>query len=638
MDSKVKQLCLAAGLLAAAFIGSAASTWAQEATPAGPGRIWFNRMCTQYGKVEDGFSDYLETVQPEIAVCGSFGPEYGAGVAYAKRKELPAFWTSLGGGPVDREWWRKFIARAHRNKIKVVGLFSLSKIFGDAEKGQGWFDYYDNLWPADVLGPKPVDAKGRVVPAVDLLQRTAAGLDLERMYRIEGGSEYRGCPSNPHWRKVLKGFVKAGIDLGLDGFHIIFPQRENCTCPHCQRRFKQYLAANFTPAQLAKVFGIANLNEHRFDAIHGFYDPGEENRVRHEMLKFTQMMIWECQQEVFMQYGRSLKPDLLLGQWNHIYRSRMRGPGQLAGTFAMLRGDERCVLPTDLWAKGEQWVWYSIGNWRLYWKPQDKGYSQFSLVHKYLREAGRGRPQAVKRDDNVNVAVYIAEAVAHGGFAYARGPKYTDPRTVEIVKTYFDFLRRHEDLYRSVETAAKVALMFPRSAVHRGDITALPDFKHLGHALMRRHVNFDVLIDQLTDDARRARYQHVLTPHSGELTDLTAGPIAKLLADAAMAEAPEQITTTVWRQTKPNRLIVHLVDHIIAGPPPRKKKPEYRAAPGRIVVRLPLGEGAKVRRVRELSPDPAIDREIAFDLRDNRLSVQLEPKGVYTVLVVELRD
>jgi len=50
--------------------------------------------------------------------------------------------------------------------------------------------------------------------------------------------------------------------------------------------------------------------------------------------------------EVFMAYGRSLKPDLILAQWLH-------------GHDTPAPNDERLMLPPELWAKGEDYLWYS---------------------------------------------------------------------------------------------------------------------------------------------------------------------------------------------------------------------------------------------------------------------------------------
>jgi hypothetical protein len=604
---------------------------------------WFNRQCSHWGEIDDSFLDYMAVVKPQRVQVGFFGPEYYAALGYMKEKSTAALWTSLGGGPADREWWRRFIQKAHAQNVKVIGMFSLSLVFGDAEKSRGWFGYIDKYWDEAVLGPKLRNAQGAPITALDMMQidapqRTVGNLHSDRTYKIEDGTEYRGCPSNPYWRAALKRFVKAGIELGLDGFMVIFPSRGHCVCEYCQAGFKKYLSERYSPTELQAKFGIANLPTHHFATMDGWDAKGEASALSLEAVKFTQFTVWDCRREVFVEYGRTLKPDLLLGQWNHIYRGVDGGVGP-EGTFAQLDADERSVLPTELWAKDENWVWYSIGNWSLFYKPEAGEYSQFSLEHKYLREAGRGLPQAVKRDDGQNLRVYIAEAVAHGGFAYGRGPDYKDPATQEVVKTYFSFLRRYEDLYRPIQSYSDVALIFPRSAVHRGDTSAIPDFKNLGRILTRHHVPFDVVVDEMLTWQRLKKYRILLQPQSGSLT-AEDSTILRALNLQSVVDAPAEVVSVIWQQPGQRRLLLHLVNYkrnsapgqAVSGAAAERPLPQQN-----IKVHLKLPAKAKVRRVTLLSPESPDPQTIAFKQDSSTVNCTVAEMLVYAVLNVELK-
>lgn len=85
-----------------------------------PPRLWFNRVCTHWHRVDETFLDYTERVRPQIIITGFFGPGYHSAAAYAREKGVDAYWSSLGGGPVDQQWWRGFIDRAHRQGAKVM--------------------------------------------------------------------------------------------------------------------------------------------------------------------------------------------------------------------------------------------------------------------------------------------------------------------------------------------------------------------------------------------------------------------------------------------------------------------------------------------------------------------------------------
>jgi len=654
--------------------------------PTGP-RLWFNRVCAHYGKVDDAFADYIADVRPQVAMCGNFGPNYWAAVSYARDKGEPTLWTALGGGPVDRQWWRRFIRTAHQRKIKVVGLFCLTCTFGDPDKPAGFFKFYDQEWDRKALGEKP---PGR---AADLMQRQKDGtLHQELVYRIEDGGEYWGCPSNARWREVLKAMVTAAIKQGVDGFIIVFPHRRDCVCEHCQRGFRKWLAARYDAAALKERFGIDELATHRFTSINGWYDADKASPYALECLKFSESVLKDCFDEVFVEHARRQKPDLILGQWNHIYRASYEGPGQLAGTFAQLNADERCVLPTERWSAGEDFVWYSIGNWRMYDKPGEGEYAQFVVERKYLYEAGGGKPSSVKADDPVRTRFYIAEAVANGGFAYPRGPQYTDPETRRLVKQYFAFLARHQALYHPVETVAEAALVWNRLAVHQGDTAHTADFKRLGTLLVKNHALFDVLLDENIRSERLKKYRLVLLPGTEHVAlpawEALAGfvrtggkvvicrrddqresqPLAgaiylpsadlqaieptryqqfeKLLGqwlpDRSTAAAPDTVALTCFAQPRdgdrPPRLIVHLVNAL------RNREPEPGAkgaaqeqpiAQQDVAVRLRLPADARAKAVHLASPERPEPVPLEFEQGGRFVEFVVPEMLVYAVATVE---
>src|SRR5262249_31241909 len=152
-----------------------------------------------------------------------------------------------------------------------------------------------------------------------------------------------------NWQKVMKAWVKRGIDLGVDGYVANYFYRHDCTCEYCQHDFREYLKGRFTPAELKEKFGIEDLEHHHFDEIVSWHDPAKSTPLRRAMLRFSQISNKQVFDEVFIKYGRSIKPDLIVAQWNHL------------GDFSQVSGDERCLLPAELWGKGEDYLWYSLG-------------------------------------------------------------------------------------------------------------------------------------------------------------------------------------------------------------------------------------------------------------------------------------
>ena len=151
------------------------------------------------------------------------------------------------------EWFEDRNAAIHKRGSKVVGHFNVTFLVGepDGKDGpQGFFKFYRELWDEKELGPKPVD------DPLDLLARNADGTPMaSKQYSIGEMREYTACLNNPHWRSVLKAWAKRGIDRGVDGYIANYFYRHNCLCEHCQKGFRAYLAARFTPAELKEKFG-----------------------------------------------------------------------------------------------------------------------------------------------------------------------------------------------------------------------------------------------------------------------------------------------------------------------------------------------------------------------------------------------
>jgi hypothetical protein len=89
---------------------------------------------------------------------------------------------------------------------------------------------------------------------------------------------------------------------------------------------------------------------------------------------------------------------------------------------------------------------------------------------------------------------------------------FTKPEAREVLVQYYQFLKRHDDLFRGNRSAAEAVLLFPRQAVHEGDLGPLQKFRETGRALLDAHVLFDVLPDDLATPERLAGYAKVITP------------------------------------------------------------------------------------------------------------------------------
>src|SRR5206468_2382987 len=256
--------------------------------------------------------------------------------------------------------------------------------------------------------------------------------------------------------------------------------RHDCHCEHCVSGFRKYLHERFTTRELRQQFAITNLATHSFEEIVAWHDPAKSTPLRREMLCFSQIANKRAFDEVFVHFGRSLKRDLIVAQWNHL------------GEFSQISGDERCLLPAGLWGRDEDYLWYSTGG-----SPATDiaagVFGEGTLQARYVRGAFDDKPFTLGKYESTRIRISIAELAANGGAPMGFYTNFRDPDTRRELARYYNFLRRNETLYRANRSHAEVLLLFPRSRVHEGDVAAVARFRELGKRLLDGHVLFDVL-------------------------------------------------------------------------------------------------------------------------------------------------
>ncbi len=72
-----------------------------------------------------------------------------------------------------------------------------------------------------------------------------------------------------------------GSRRGVDGFICSYFYRHNCLCEHCQREFRKYLRARFTPTDQLDRFGISDLESHKFGEIVSWHPAARAVIVRY---------------------------------------------------------------------------------------------------------------------------------------------------------------------------------------------------------------------------------------------------------------------------------------------------------------------------------------------------------------------
>ena len=583
----------------------------------------FTRMIAHWsGYADPGYLPFVDDAKPEVAQVGFYGAHFWSLADTPFGSGYPAN-LPVRGHRECGEWFAHLNGELHRRGVKVVGHMNVKFLVGDpdsAEGPRGFFRFYRDQWDEKLLGPKPL------VDALDLLEKDKFGKPISNnTYSIGGMREYWACLNNPHWRQVLKAWVRCGIGRGVDGLISNYFYRHDCHCEYCVTGFRQHLRERFSARELKQRFAITNLSTHQFEEIVAWHDPAQSTPLRREMLRFSQIANKKAFDEVFVQFGRSLKPDLIVAQWNHL------------GEFSQISGDERCFLPGELWGKGEDYLWYSTGG-----SPATDiaagVFGEGTLQARYIRGAFDDKPFTLGKYESVRIRAAIAELAANGGAPMGFYTAFQDPDARREVVRYYGFLRRYESLYRANRPHAEVVLLFPRSRVHEGDVAVVGRFKELGKRLLDAHVLFDVLPDDRITREERKRYAAVID--ASDASAVADKIMDRLPSRRSHFEAPATVRVSASRPADGNGLTLHFVNYNREVPADKKNpgsgiKDEKPIAAPASDADLNLEGKQRARRVEFLTPEVEQALELKFEQAGARVRFHVPEFLVYGVVRVQ---
>jgi len=580
------------------------------------GRLEFNRMIAHLAGYSDpGYLKFIEDAKPQVVQVGWYGAHFYSLAWTPHGKGYPANFPVQGLRECG-DWFENLNKDLHKHDVKVVGHFNVEFLVGDADSKEGprgFFKFYRDLWDEKELGPRPVK------DPIELLERNAEGKPIiDNNYSIGGMKEYWGCLNNPLWRQVLKAWAKVAVKRGVDGLIANYFYRHNCMCPHCVKGFKDHLRGHYSPVQLRDKFAIADLDQYQFTEIVGWHDPKQSTPLRREMLRFSQIGTKAAFDDVLVKYGRSLKPGLIVGQWNHL------------GDFSQINGDERCMLPAELWGKDEDYLWYSTGAAAYFTDLNKRFLGEGTLQARFIRGAFDNRPFTLGKYESTRIRLAMSEMVANGGAAMGLYANYTDPLARKELVRYFTFFRENSAVYHANRPHAEVVLLFPRSRVHQGDIDAVDSFRKLGRKLLDDHILFDVVPDDIATTDRLKPYAHVIKATDSDDT-LPQKRLSRF-------EAPYTVRVSASRPAKGNEVTLHFVNYN------RKESKEKQAGIGDenplavegVKVNFVLPSGAKVTRVQVLTPEESEPVVLATQQQDGRLQFTLPRFLVYAIARIHL--
>lgn len=659
--------CHAVPLVAALLAGLWATPTRAEEKPL-PLRTFFVTRSLDHEQL----LPYLQQARPQIVQIGNYGAMFHG---YAENPKSTGWPMNLpvAGEAAALAFQRELNDKVHALGLRVVGHFRVMKVMGNWKEQTGFVEYYNQRWPEKLLGPKPHPN------VAELLQRDALGEPIQQGRYNQ--SQLVLCLSSPHARTMLKRMLKVAIDSGCDGVNTNFNYHFGCVCPYCQASFKTWLDKRLSPAELQAKLGINDLERHTFAAIPahipGYPDPETATELDWLAARWAGEHFKRMFDEIFLDYGRSLKPDLLVATWNHLSQVSLK--------------EERAFTPIDQWGAGEDFFWYSGGaafvGKNLNLVEGKAGDAWLSAL--YVRELAGGKPFVLGKYDGIRLAASMAEGYATGGLGMGRYMRFESPEGFQTLARYTRFMHEHRHYYDGAAVLADAALVLPRQSVLNRRPASLDEFRSLGQALVERQVPLDVLVDQRLSRERLQSYRAVILPAVESLSDaqfdllkeyaaaggrlLVRGacgnldeqgaprteeaklPMAMTIAGSTAAEAADAIrrelrkrggsvidspwTVRVASYSQPGRQLLHLVNYNrdeqapqIKGNGPANENP---LPVERVAVKLPLPTGKQVKSVTLLAPDREQPLSLEHQTEAGQVSFVVPRVLVYAVCVIE---
>ena len=589
------------------------------------------------------FIPFLEKARPEIVQIGNYGAMFHGHADNEKSTKSPMM-LPVVGERAALDFQKELNAKVHDLGLKVVGHFRLIKAMGNWEEKTGFVDYYNHRWPVDLLGPKPHR------DLIELLQRDASGTPIQVSRYGQGQIAF--CLSSPHARQMFRQMLKVAIDHGVNGIVSNYNYHFECACPHCQESFRSWLQSRISPEEIQQKLEISDLRNHRFDSIPakitGYPETGQEDQLPWLAMRWAAENFKRNFDEIFVDYGRSLKPDLLVAQWNHL------------GHVGM--GNERMFLDSEMWGSGESYFWESGGaafvGKNLSLSERKAGDAWLSCLT--VRELGGGKPFVMGKYDRIRMAASMAEGYATGGLGMGRYMRFEEPEGFETLARYCNFMHRHRHLYDRASPYSEALLVLPRNAAWLGKAEPWERFREIGQSLLERNVLVDVVEDRKLTWDRLHGCRALILPGAKNTYPFLNELVDRFSSDGGMVftgDTPEKPASRIWdgggtRITAPwtvrstaylqdDRLLLHLVNYNRDEGETReergaKPKNERPIAVENISVDLALPQGRRALSVKLHTPDGGEALNIEARLPPHRAVFTIPKIGVYGVVEITL--
>ena len=453
----------------------------------------------EYGKGHVGNPQYLRTIAEapptllhvgeDIPFSSTFGTksEY-AGVEVKLSKVLTAEEIRVKIAEL-----KQYTGDLHRAGVRQVIPYICNELaFGDHLARTGVFAFFDQ-WERYAefgFGPKP--------PEDFLLARKFYPFQSLRRAKPEEPyypmKVYSMCTNNPYWRQYLLAVTANAARCGYDGiFTDVMTIRDYC--PHCQRKFREYLGARYTAARRMRRFGTADLG---LLALAASGDGA---------LWFDTQAFWSESNTEFL---RAVKAE---GQRENPAFFVVPNLGPLAHFDGVQKRATQGMSPAA-WAQATDL--FLVEEMQRPGRLRGEYFIDNILQYKMAFALGfRAGMLLYNAQEATGIELAMAEAGAGGGGALIQGG-YKAPASRRKFRRFFE---EHRDLYEGYESCADVAVLFDYDQLYWGNRSHLQSIYRLVDYLPRRHILFDLITPEQARTGRLGRYKAVITPYVRYLPD-----------------------------------------------------------------------------------------------------------------------
>ncbi len=466
------------------------------------GERFFTFFVTWFDTDAPELMEYVRKARPEVVQIGWYGPMFH-GYAHNPRSSGSPMRLAVTGEREALEHQARINREIHAidPDIKVIGHFSMTTVICNPEEPYGFIKWYEEEWDEDLMGPRPVDDVREMLKRDYERDKDGAILSRERYDHYT-----KLCLSSPYTKQLMKRMVEIAIDTGVDGLVSLYNYRRPCACPWCQKEFRSYLAEHYNEQELARKFDIEDIETHTFDQIPkrtpGYPDVNEASELHWAAQHWAATHFKQVYDEVFIDHGRSLKPDLMLGTWNHsVFRHWC----------------ERAFLPIEDWHSGENYFWYSGAHYDGDLEAGAAGDAWPELL--WMREMFEGKPFIIGKY-MTRIRVALAEAVATGGAGTGLRHYFTRKHYRKKMVRHHNFVHENRALYENSRPRSEVGLVLPRQSALNRRPDAYRDGRPIAHLLAEERVLYEFILDQRIDRRRLNKYDVLILP---SVLSLSAG-------------------------------------------------------------------------------------------------------------------